>query len=116
VSLIKIKWTSRLGKAHAIDAKAGTESAILELCENAGLELPHGCRVGVCGSCRVQVVEGEELLSERSFLESDTLERHRDGAEIRLACRATLRDVSATAKTTKSLVLVQAPEAIFEDE
>ena len=96
--------------------KADTESAILDLCEDAGLKLPHGCRVGVCGSCRVQVIEGEELLTERTFVESDTLERHRDGEEIRLACRAKFRDVSEGAKTAKSLVLVQAPEATVADE
>ncbi len=32
---------------------------VLEAAENAGLELPYGCRRGMCGTCVAHVVSGE---------------------------------------------------------
>ena len=65
-----------------------------------GRELPHGCLSGSCGSCRIMVIEGEENLSKKSSIESNTVEdleleyREKKGEKflekgsVRLACRA----------------------------
>lgn len=68
--------------------------------DNQGITLPHGCLAGSCGSCRIEVLEGEENLSPPSAVERDTLSHIRDeyeekygkefleGKTIRLSCRA----------------------------
>lgn len=32
---------------------------LLEQLENQGIRIPYSCRAGICGSCRVQLLEGE---------------------------------------------------------
>jgi len=39
--------------------KGNTHETLLEQGESAGLILPHSCRGGMCGSCRVKLVSGE---------------------------------------------------------
>lgn len=65
-----------------------------------GKTLPHGCLAGSCGSCRIEVIEGAENLSEPGAIETDTLKAlqksytEKYGAEfiadktLRLSCRA----------------------------
>jgi len=36
-----------------------TQQTILEAAEAQGVEMPHGCRTGMCGSCRTNIVSGE---------------------------------------------------------
>lgn len=87
---IKLTWFDRQGVPHTVDLLTGTDLALLDLAEDEGLAMPFGCRSGSCGSCRIEIIEGHELLAPRTFLEEDTLSRHQDPANIRLACRATL--------------------------
>ena len=44
-----------LGKSF----KANRGETILEAAENAGLDLPYGCRRGMCGTCVARVLSGE---------------------------------------------------------
>ncbi|MEG2981757.1 MAG: 2Fe-2S iron-sulfur cluster-binding protein, partial [Stenotrophomonas sp.] len=46
-------------------------AAIAESCEEAGV--PFACTEGVCGTCVVEVVEGQENLSEFTSEEKDFL-------------------------------------------
>ena len=52
---------------------------LLDAALGAGIDLPHDCRSGLCGTCRVDVVKGEV----------DGCEQGRDGV---LACQARLRE------------------------
>ena len=63
-------------------------TAILDAALAQGVELDHGCRVGVCGACAVEVVEGAENLVAPDPIETDTLTRHGAEPSVRLACRA----------------------------
>lgn len=60
--------------------------------EEKGIKLPHGCLSGSCGSCRIEILEGNENLSEPSFIETDTLKslatEYGNEKKIRLSCRA----------------------------
>lgn len=47
---------------------------ILEVGEDAGLELPYDCRAGVCTACTGKVLEGEMEQEEGLALEEDELE------------------------------------------
>jgi ferredoxin len=63
--------------------------------DRQGHTLPHGCLSGSCGSCRVEVMEGNEFLSPAGAIECDTVEHLTSGEPekfagktIRLTCRA----------------------------
>ena len=66
---------------------------LLEAFEKEGEILPRGCLSGVCGACKIFVLEGEEGPSPPGELEKDTLETlKREKPEfrnknLRLACR-----------------------------
>jgi len=49
------------GEVHFIKsdvAASGDEGSLLEVAENAGLNPPYGCRMGICHSCKCRVSEG----------------------------------------------------------
>lgn len=58
---------------------------IRDACEKLGV--PFGCRNGLCGTCMVDIIEGEENLSELTEKEHD-LERDR---KHRLACQCKIK-------------------------
>lgn len=39
--------------------KGNNEQTLLEQGEDAGLILPYSCRAGMCGRCKVELLEGE---------------------------------------------------------
>ena len=73
---------------------------VFDALDNQGHKLPHGCLSGSCGSCRIQILEGDENLSTPSYIEGNTIENiskdyiEKNGREfmqdkkIRLSCRA----------------------------
>jgi ferredoxin len=66
-----------------------------------GTDLKHGCLAGVCGVCRIEILQGHEFCSQKTSIEKDTL--HSIEAEliqkgivynfenIRLACRLIIK-------------------------
>jgi ferredoxin len=57
---------------------------LVDVMLEAGIDVPHSCREGRCGSCVATVVEGEVDMAACAILEADDL---RDG--LILACQAT---------------------------
>lgn len=57
------------GKEEIDIGDAEVDEGIQEHCEGAGI--PFACRDGICGTCIVEVVEGDECLSKRNELEID---------------------------------------------
>ena len=51
------------------------DSNILDCALSAGVELPFGCAMGVCGSCRAHVVQGSVAMGRHNVLTADELER-----------------------------------------
>lgn len=76
------------------DQKFDVESGKLlyDELERQGLTLPHGCLAGSCGSCRIEILEGAENLSQPGAVESDTISHLKTNYPpnkiIRLSCRA----------------------------
>jgi len=76
---------------------------LLDALDVQGVKLPRGCMAGSCGTCRVEVLEGADNLSDPSFVESDTIthihhsykeaydEDYLAGMQIRLTCRAKVK-------------------------
>jgi ferredoxin len=71
---------------YECDVKVGT--ALVDTCdEHPETEVPFSCRSASCGTCRVRVREGMELLSKPQDDELDVLEVFGDGKDVRLCCQ-----------------------------
>jgi 3-ketosteroid 9alpha-monooxygenase subunit B len=75
------------GKLHRIDWPA--QSTLVDVLLAAGIDVPHSCREGRCGSCVCSVVSGEVDMAH-----SDVLEPEDRRAGLILACQT--RPVSAS--------------------
>lgn len=70
-----------------VDAKG--KPTILELAQTAGVDIETECAgLGVCGSCQVKVLSGEEYLSKMDEDEKETVAFFSIPAQNRLACKA----------------------------
>jgi len=58
------------------------------------LGVPFGCRSGLCGTCMIDIEQGEENLTELTFEEED-MGRDR---KHRLACQARIKEGTVTIK------------------
>src|SRR5215211_9226088 len=67
-------------------AKVGDK--LLDIAEASQVPIESGCRMGMCGSDPVRILEGEENLSAMRSAERRTLERLDLGAGCRMACVA----------------------------
>tara|TARA_Y100000310_G_scaffold345532_1_gene466145 strand:+ start:10616 stop:10873 length:258 start_codon:yes stop_codon:yes gene_type:complete len=74
------------GKVFDVEDNASIKEAAREL------DVPFGCEHGVCGTCQVEVLEGEANLNELSEQEKDMgLDRNH-----RLCCQAIIKEGSVT--------------------
>ena len=77
------------------------EDKVIEVEENSSIKpaclelgVPFGCQAGICGTCIIDVVEGEENLSDLSVEEEDM-----GMSEVRrLACQAKIKQGDITIK------------------
>ncbi|MGK3968789.1 2Fe-2S iron-sulfur cluster-binding protein [Sorangium sp. So ce1099] len=79
---------SALGPAVSAEAAAGR---LIDVCDDARAPIVFSCRDARCATCRVEVVEGEQLLEPPARGELDLLERLGAPPRLRLACQAVLR-------------------------
>jgi ferredoxin len=75
---------------RAVEAPDG--SRILDICDASAAEVPFSCRSASCGTCRVLLIEGADLLEPPSEDELELLDIFGDDPRtVRLACQARLR-------------------------
>jgi NAD(P)H-nitrite reductase large subunit/ferredoxin len=72
-----------------VRAKVGDK--LLDIAEASQVPMESGCRMGMCGSDPVRIIEGEENLSPMRSAERRTLERLGLGAGCRMACVARIQ-------------------------
>ena len=80
---------------------------LLEVAEANDLKIPSGCRMGMCGSDPLYIVEGSENLSAVTSDEQDTLTRLGLSAKWRMACCARVQGAVVASQTA----LEEAPNA-----
>jgi ferredoxin len=72
-----------------VEAPAGTR--LIDLCDERNAPVPFSCRSASCGTCRIDVLEGGELLEPPKDEELDILDIFGDSpGRRRLACQARL--------------------------
>ena len=65
---------------------------LLDICDEVTAPIPFSCRSATCGTCRVDVLEGAEVLDPPGPEECETLATlGDDGSRRRLACKAHVR-------------------------
>jgi ferredoxin len=70
-----------------VEAPAGAR--LVDLCDERNAPVPFSCRSASCGTCRIDVLEGAELLEPPRDEELDVLDIFGDDpAHRRLACQA----------------------------
>lgn len=73
-----------------VDAPEG--GRLVDLCDEGGAAVPFSCRSASCGTCRIEVLEGADLLDPPADDEVELLDLFGDDpARCRLACQARLR-------------------------
>jgi 2Fe-2S ferredoxin len=79
-------------EASAVEVDAPEGGALVDLCDERSAPVPFSCRSASCGTCRVVVLEGAELLAPPSDEELDVLDAFGDDpSQTRLACQAKLK-------------------------
>ena len=78
-----------------VEAEIGAN--LKEAAQAEGASIPFGCEQGVCGTCLVKIVEGEENVSDVSDQEKETLESMGAEPGERLACQCQIEgDITVT--------------------
>ena len=78
--------------APAVDVSTPEGGRLVDVCDERSACIPFSCRSASCGTCRVDVLEGAELLDPPADEELDVLEIFGDDpARRRLACQVRFR-------------------------
>jgi ferredoxin len=92
---------NRFGAEKRVDVPEGGE--VVDICDHHFAPIPFSCRSASCGTCQVEVLEGEELLEPPNEAEAELLPFL--GGKGRLACQARVRpDVQGVIKLKSILV------------
>ena len=76
---------------------------IKDVCEN-NFEIPFECKDGLCGTCMIEVVEGNENLSEKNESEKNMFP---DDENERLACQCKIKQGVVKIKIQSGTILRQ---------
>jgi ferredoxin len=78
---------NRLGPAVRVEA----DGPLVDVCDEAHAPVDFSCRSASCGTCRVAVITGAELLEPPREDEIEVLRIFEAGKDERLACQARAR-------------------------
>ena len=76
-----------------LEVSASGGARLVDLCDEKSAGVPFSCRSASCGTCRVDVLEGADLLDPPTDEELDVLDLFGDDpTRCRLACQIRLRE------------------------
>lgn len=75
-----------------VEADLPNGGRLVDLCDERSAPVPFSCRSANCGTCRIEVIQGAELLEPARNDELEVLDLFGDDpARCRLACQAHVR-------------------------
>jgi ferredoxin len=80
---------NNIGRMKRVEAPNGGE--LVDLCDEYLAPIPFSCRSASCGTCHVEVLEGDELLEPPGPAEVELLQLLGGRPRHRLACQARVR-------------------------
>lgn len=89
--LVHLNSSNETEPSKPREYKVNLSQILYDELDRQGLQLPHGCLSGSCGSCRIHVIKGIENLSPMGVVETDTVDHIKSaypGKTVRLSCRA----------------------------
>jgi len=78
-----------IGPAKTVDVEGGGE--LVDICDHYFAPIPFSCRSASCGTCHIEIVEGEELLAPPDEQEEELLDILGGEGDTRLACQARVK-------------------------
>ena len=76
----------------AVEAHADDGARLVDICDDVRAAVPFSCRSASCGACRIEVLEGADLLEPPHADELEVLQVFGDDpTRRRLACQARVR-------------------------
>lgn len=84
---------TRIGHEKTVETDGGD---LLDICDQYLAPVAFSCRSASCGTCHIEVSEGEELLEPPLAPERELLELLGDLPKHRLACQARVKDAPGT--------------------
>jgi ferredoxin len=67
------------------------DARLVDICDKVQAPVPFSCRAATCGTCRIEVVEGMDLLEPREGAEAELHAILGDPPSFRLACQAKIK-------------------------
>ncbi|MNL48082.1 Xylene monooxygenase electron transfer component [compost metagenome] len=64
VTTVTLQWQGKT-------LPGNNQQVLLEQLEQAGIRVPYSCRAGICGSCRITLVDGEVTALKKSAISDD---------------------------------------------
>ncbi len=74
-----------------LTAEVAEGANLKEVAQSEGSEIPFGCEQGICGTCLIEIVEGEDNVSDVDDQEKETLAAMGAEPGQRLACQCTVQ-------------------------
>jgi ferredoxin len=85
-------------KGAELKVELPSGGAIADACDKHDLPIPFSCRSASCGTCRIEVVEGMQLLADPEDEELDILDMFSAPKTHRLACCAQAKPAAGVIK------------------
>jgi ferredoxin len=91
------------GMEQSVEGSAN--DSLVYISGNMGKPIGTGCSDATCGTCRVEVLDGEENLTPQEARERSTLKENGFSEELRLGCCALLREGGAKVRAFEFIVI-----------
>ncbi|MGH7439832.1 MAG: 2Fe-2S iron-sulfur cluster-binding protein [Polyangiaceae bacterium] len=89
---VEFEATIGAGGPRVVRVEAPDGGALIDMCDESSAPVAFSCRSASCGTCRVEVVEGADMLEPPKAPEIEVLEVFGDEpGKVRLACQTRVK-------------------------